>query len=466
MSLRRMTLICLCLGVTLQGCSPVCDGVEDLVLAVDMRHEPVFKAENGACRQISPDNEKLDGEFFADSACQKVITYKPRSFMTFCKQNLESDQFTKDAIGNPKLWTADELDSGAPGRETKWSLSHGSRLKLVALDQTRERRRPFVKKVEYRQAGACALAMHIYKADPAAENLKPAIFFHGGGWKFRGALSIAGIETAAPNFTDRGFIVFSPFYRLLESSDGPKECQNSDGDMIIEDTEAALAWVLENGHRYGMDPSFAKEGPVLVAGQSAGGHLAGFLAVNNKEIVDRAVLLYPATDLPFLAENLKPGGIYEGEFDNAKGLLLAFADASNLDDIRMTERAVSGTRFPEVVAQDPKSFPEFFIIAGSADATVPIEQSTRLCQARNGQTPSAERYSADATQTFDCDTGRLTVVEGADHILDLRCFSGKLTPLINDLLKDDAFCRAGSSRGEKEVKEALNKIYEGLGQAQ
>ncbi len=457
-------------ALVLQGCS-TCGLVKDLVLARHMAHQPVYAMSKGDCVEVSPDKAGGGGDFFADAGCQEKVPYLPMSYKTFCNDNLKGNAWTKSAIGNPKKWRRGEIDPNpaVPGQpETLWSMSHGSRLKLVSLDQTKIAQRPYVKRAQYREDDDCALEMRIYKQKIEQKNLKPALVVHGGGWTYRGALSIAGIETIAPNLTDRGYVVFAPFYRLLGESDGPPECHDSVGEKIIDDITAALDWVQDHGSAYGMDPSLADE--VLVVGQSAGSQLVGYLAVHRSEAVKGALLLYPPTDLMHLAMNLREGGIYYGKgWDKTKKLLLEFTDVDDLDKIDADLPIAEAASFPQLVDPDPAKLPPLFIIHGDRDELVPIEQSTRFCAARDpNRHPEAGEYSAGSTKVFTCGAGsELHVVHGANHILDLRCFSGDFNKLIKELAgEDDAFklCAAGSKEGASEVRKALLKAYESLEQ--
>ncbi len=450
--------------LVLQGCR--CKLVRNLVVAGHMPHEPIYAQSGDDCVEVSPDKAKAN-EFYIDADCEQRVPYRPTSFKAFCKDNVLGDDRTK--VGNPKKWRSEEIDPNPVDPEhpeTLWTLSHGSQLKIASLDQTKFAERPYVKRVQYRNDGSCALEMRIYKKGIRDKKLKPAIFIHGGGWTYRGALSIAGIETAAPNLTDRGYIVFAPFYRLLGDSDGPPECHNSVGSRIIEDIEGAFDWVREHGAEYGMDPDLVNE--ILVVGQSAGSQLAGYLAVHRSKMVQAALLIYPPADLLHLAENLKEGGIYYQQgFDHTERLLLKFVGVDSLAKIDPDSEIVRKTSFPELVDPEPSRLPPLFIIHGDHDDLVPVEQATRFCAARApDRHPEDGKYSADETKVFDCGAGsELHVIHRANHILDLRCFSGEFTKLVEVLAGEDdtiKLCPAGSEKGARQVRDALKKAYDSL----
>jgi acetyl esterase/lipase len=452
---RKPVLTLLILAVVmpwLGGCT-FCSAIKE-VAARPMAHEPLYKLKSGECVTVEKPDRAGSGPFYADAACVEEVSYRSTSFRCFCRDNLKSNEHTRDYIGNPDAWRDKELDPMAPG-ETKWSLSQGSRLHIAAINQTHHHNRPYLKRVAYRKVGDCSLAMHIYKSRLDATDLEPVIFIYGGGWSHRGALSVASMETLAPNLTDKGYIVFAPFHRVLQGSDdGPPKCLDAIGKEITADIEHALDWVLSNGTSYGM----AAASKVSVVGQSSGAHLAGFLAVNHPDKVERAFLLYPPTDLAFLTEGLMPGGIYHGELASTEKLLLRFADKDSLDQIDLADPFILANSYPQTVNPSPDHFPPFFIIHGDTDDVVPVEQSTRLCEALDpSKSPTGGLYPG-GNLVQSCGAGsELHIIAGANHVLDLRCFSGKYTDLIRKLFNQD-LCPSGYE-GSKKVRDAMVKAY-------
>ncbi|WP_299395484.1 alpha/beta hydrolase [Pelagibius sp.] len=82
-------------------------------------------------------------------------------------------------------------------------------------------------------------------------------FIHGGYWQ---ALDKSDYSYLAPPFVDRGIAFASLNYSLAPAADI--------GTMIGQ-VRRALAWLHKNAGAYGVDP-----GRIIVAGHSAGGHLA------------------------------------------------------------------------------------------------------------------------------------------------------------------------------------------------
>ena len=104
-------------------------------------------------------------------------------------------------------------------------------------------------------------------------------FIHGGYWQ---ALDKSDYSYLAPAFVDRGIAFASLNYSLAPAADI--------GTMIGQ-VRCALAWLHKNAGAHGIDP-----GRIIVAGHSAGGHLAAMAL---------------STDWPGFEAGL-PGGLLAG----------------------------------------------------------------------------------------------------------------------------------------------------------
>jgi len=114
---------------------------------------------------------------------------------------------------------------------------------------------------------------------PAAVHPAPLIvFFHGGGWDsgWRRDYRFVGIALAAA-----GFAVAVPDYRLYPEVRFPD---------FLADAAAAVAWIRREAPRFGVDP-----GRIVVAGHSAGAHIAAMLAFDRRWLADAGV--DPARDI-------------------------------------------------------------------------------------------------------------------------------------------------------------------------
>ena len=98
---------------------------------------------------------------------------------------------------------------------------------------------------------------------PAGRASRPApvlVIIHGGWWR---ALDKRDQSFLAPPFVERGALVVVPNYAL---------CPAVSIETIALQMTRALAWTYRNAARFGGDPS-----RIVVAGHSAGGHLAAML---------------------------------------------------------------------------------------------------------------------------------------------------------------------------------------------
>lgn len=93
------------------------------------------------------------------------------------------------------------------------------------------------------------------------------VFFYGGGW-VRGERREFGWVARA--MAARGYLVILPDYRLAPEHRFP---------AFIEDGALSVKWALEHGLELGGDAD-----RLAVAGHSAGGHLAGILALDGRYV--------------------------------------------------------------------------------------------------------------------------------------------------------------------------------------
>lgn len=99
---------------------------------------------------------------------------------------------------------------------------------------------------------------------PGAGPHPVVVFVHGGG-HVRGDKAGSGLELLLPVAARAGYTVASINYRLAPEFRHPAQ---------VEDARLAVRWLRENASRLRIDP-----GRLAVAGASAGGHIATFLAV-------------------------------------------------------------------------------------------------------------------------------------------------------------------------------------------
>lgn len=210
---------------------------------------------------------------------------------------------------------------------------------------------------------------------PAAEPTSPCLMFiHGGYWQRGGKDTVSVL---AEGVRPLGWSVAFPGYDLTP---------NVTLTALVAQLHAALDWLSERG------PDFGIAGPIVVAGHSAGGHLAA-LSLGHPSVVAA----------------LSISGVFE---------LGPLRDIGLNDALRLTDLEVatlSPLRLP--VVNKPMG-----IAYGTAELPALIEDSRQL---------HARRSAAHAP-------GPLIPVVGADHfgILDeLQKPDGLLTRAVLDLLR-------------------------------
>lgn len=116
-----------------------------------------------------------------------------------------------------------------------------------------------------------------YRQHPDRSPDATVVYFHGGGWVVGGLDSADSVCRTIARAGD--LTVISVDYRLAPEHPFP---------AAVEDAEDAYRWVRDN-----------TDGPVVVAGDSAGGNLAAVVSASipGRDGPDFQLLFYPVTDL-------------------------------------------------------------------------------------------------------------------------------------------------------------------------
>ena len=120
--------------------------------------------------------------------------------------------------------------------------------------------------IVYGDAGRGNL-LDVYRHRSLPTGCPVLVYFHGGGY-FSGRKN----REARPllyRLASQGWVCISANYRLRPSATFPAH---------LIDAKKALTWAREHGHRYGADPDH-----LVVAGSSAGGHLAALAALTPND---------------------------------------------------------------------------------------------------------------------------------------------------------------------------------------
>ena len=123
------------------------------------------------------------------------------------------------------------------------------------------------------------LTMHLYAPEDPAPRRPGVLFVHGGGWQ--GGCATWHLRQACA-LAEHGYVAATACYRLAPAHRWPTQ---------LVDVQRAIDWLRANAPTLGLDPD-----RLVIAGASAGGHLAAFLAVTTTDLAG-AILWYPVVDL-------------------------------------------------------------------------------------------------------------------------------------------------------------------------
>jgi acetyl esterase len=199
----------------------------------------------------------------------------------------------------------------------------------------------------YKTVDGTKLQLYIFTPkDHAPTDHRPAIvFFFGGGWT---SGSPQQFEKQCQYLASRGMVAITADYRVASRQQAkPAQC--------VADAKSAIRWVRKNAARLGIDPN-----RVVAAGGSAGGHLAGCLAV------------VPGLDEP--GEDTSVSAVPNAAILFNPALVLAPLDGMDFGKVgaRMTPERLGVE--PTVISPAHhvgSNAPAIIIFHGKADTTVP-----------------------------------------------------------------------------------------------
>jgi acetyl esterase/lipase len=219
-----------------------------------------------------------------------------------------------------------------------------------------------VRAVEFARVGDAPLLLDLYLPQGGAPPLGLLIWVHGGAWR-------AG-SRAAPDLqglTARGWALASVDYRLSTAERFPAQ---------VHDIKAALRYLRAHAAQLGIP-----QRPFVVAGSSAGGHLAALVGVSNglpalegsvgQELktssdVQAIVSLYGASNLTSILSQSSAHGLSVRV--PALELLLG----------GQPEKVPELARLASPVFQLDAADPPLLLLHGDRDDQMPIEQSREL----------------------------------------------------------------------------------------
>jgi acetyl esterase/lipase len=214
--------------------------------------------------------------------------------------------------------------------------------------------------LEYARVDDSRLALDLYKAEKQTGPL--ILYIHGGAWR-----SGSKKEMPLQALVDSGSPVASVDYRLSTTARFPAQ---------IHDIKAAIRYLRANAEKLGVD---AKQ--IVVAGSSAGGHLAALIGVTNgnrelegdlgdfrneSSAVQGIISFFGASDLTTILKQSTPHGLSVRE--PALDLLLG----------AQPDKAPELARLASPVFHVDKDDPPLLLFHGDQDPQMPINQAHEL----------------------------------------------------------------------------------------
>ncbi|MEO2017825.1 MAG: alpha/beta hydrolase [Fuerstiella sp.] len=223
---------------------------------------------------------------------------------------------------------------------------------------------PTYRDVVYATVGEQELRLDVYTPQKTrtAQKSPVIVWIHGGAWR-------AGSKNKVPvaKLVDRGFAIASVDYRLSPVAKFPAQ---------IHDIKAAIRFLRANAATYRLDPD-----RFVIAGSSAGGHLAALVGVSNgvaelegtvgkhatqSSDVQSIVSFYGAANLQTILSQSTPHGLSVRV--PALELLLGGQPIDQPDLAKLASP----------VAHVDASDPPLLLIHGDQDPQMPINQAHEL----------------------------------------------------------------------------------------
>ena len=217
-----------------------------------------------------------------------------------------------------------------------------------------------IKDIEFAKIKDHSLKLDLYLPEKAKESAL-VVWIHGGGWQ-KGSKNNCKVKW----LTEHGYSVASISYRLSQIAKFPAQ---------LHDCKGAIRWLRANSSKYGY-----KTNHIVVAGSSAGGHLAALIGttsgnqrlegdvggnLNQRSSVSAIIDYYGATDF-ILRSKTQPSRA--NEIGSVVYNLLGGGADKKVELAKLASAAYHVT----------KDDPPLLIFHGDKDNTVLIDQSEAI----------------------------------------------------------------------------------------
>ena len=228
--------------------------------------------------------------------------------------------------------------------------------------------------VVYGTGGGRELTLNLYLPEEEAGEPRPGVvFIHGGGWRNGNP---SQFHRHSATLAEHGYVCASITYRLSGEAQFP---------AALEDSKCAVRWMRANAEELGLDVD-----RLAVGGGSAGGHLAGLVAMTepgefegeggNPEQSSAAqayVGFNPVADL---------AGMGEKRPDHP--MLVEFLGVAYTDDPEAYKKA-------SPIAYVSEDSPPTLLLHGTEDVTVPYADAEAMVTALQELGVEAELFTAE-----------------------------------------------------------------------
>ena len=208
--------------------------------------------------------------------------------------------------------------------------------------------------IVYHKVGRRQLRLDVYRHRSRPTKTPTLLYVHGGGWVI-GNKRQQGLVTIH-HLASRGWTCVTMNYRLSPRATWPDH---------IHDVKRAIKWIREHGAEYGADPDF-----IVIAGGSAGAHLASLAALTPNDIEYQR-------EFPDVDTSVQACVAYYGVYD--------FADRGDHfrhgGFRRLLEMVIMKRRFATAPEEYDKASPiyrvgnhapPFFMLHGDRDSLAPV----------------------------------------------------------------------------------------------
>ncbi|HVU37425.1 MAG TPA: alpha/beta hydrolase [Opitutales bacterium] len=214
------------------------------------------------------------------------------------------------------------------------------------------------KDIEYAKPGGVSVKLDACIPDGPGP-FPAAILVHGGGWS--GGDKATEIDPLFAPLTQAGIAWFSINYRLAPQYPYP---------ACVEDAEAAVRWVKAHAKEYNIDPN-----KIVLIGESAGGHIVDMVAVRATRDkpgtrVAAVVAFYAPCDN--VSDTLRRGGP-----SPSMQKLLGLPPEKIGADGKLSPKTEQALYDISPINFVHKDLPPYLLVHGTADQSVPYEQSVR-----------------------------------------------------------------------------------------